>query len=115
MGMSRKFNRQKSMLPKINKPPQMHGIWFSQKEYEKLRKDIANEVSQDAIAKVLSISACLLLFHFGELRKKGTRLQKYHDMFKELLEIADKPTKEMLEAEQKLYELTGTKILREEK
>lgn len=38
MGMSRKFNRQKSMLPKINKPPQMHGIWFSQKEYEKLRK-----------------------------------------------------------------------------
>lgn len=115
MGMSRKFNRQKSMMPKINKPPQAHGIWLSQKEYEKLKQDITNDVSRDAIAKVLSISACLLLFHFGELRKKDTRLQKYHDMFKELLEIADKPTQEMLKAEQKLYEVTGTKILREEK
>lgn len=115
MGMSRKFNRQKTMMPKINKPPQAHGIWLSQKEYEKLKQDITNDVSRDAIAKVLSISCCLLLFHFGELRKKDTRLQKYHDMFKELLEIADKPTQEMLEAEQKLFELTGTKILREEK
>jgi hypothetical protein len=115
MGMSRKFNRQKTMMPKINKPPQAHGIWLSQKEYEKLKQDITNDVSRDAIAKVLSISCCLLLFHFGELRKKDTRLQKYHDMFKELLEIADKPTQEMLEAEQKLYEVTGTKILREEK
>lgn len=115
MGMSRKFNRKKSMMPKINKPPQAHGIWLSQKEYEKLKQDITNDVSRDAIAKVLSISSCLLLFHFGELRKKDTRLQKYHDMFKELLEIADKPTQEMLKAEQKLYEVTGTKILREEK
>lgn len=115
MGMSRKFNRQKTMMPKINKPPQAHGIWLSQKEYEKLKQDITNDVSRDAIAKVLSISCCLLLFHFGELRKKDTRLQKYHDMFKELLEIADKPTQEMLKAEQKLYEVTGTKILREEK
>ncbi len=115
MGMSRKFNRQKTMMPKINKPPQAHGIWLSQKEYEKLKQDITNDVSRDAIAKVLSISCCLLLFHFGELRKKDTRLQKYHDMFKELLEIADKPTQEMLEAEQKLFEVTGTKIIREEK
>ena len=115
MGMNRKFNRQKPMMPKINKPPQAHGIWLSQKEYEKLKQDITNDVSRDAIAKVLSISSCLLLFHFGELRKKDTRLQKYHDMFKELLEIADKPTQEMLKAEQKLYEVTGTKILREEK
>ena len=110
--LSRKFARNKPLIPVINKPPQNHGFWMTEAEYRRTSKEIAMNLAEETTVKVLAASVYVLQNNFGALQKKDTRIKNFYKLYREYLEKIDKPDAKMLEAEKALKEQTGCGILR---
>ena len=111
--MSKNVGKRKHASVTQNRPVKISDLqfkWLKQKIYE----ECINEVAEDAMAKVLLVSVCVIQNDFGKLMKKETRLKNFHELFKNYCEKIACPTPMMLQAEDEFKKQTNMEFIKDE-
>lgn len=93
-------------------------VRITETQFNQLKKNIYNEclndVAEDAMAKVLLVSVCILQNDFGKLMKKEARLKNFKELFKFYCEKISCPTPMMLAAEDEFKRQTDMEFIKDE-
>jgi hypothetical protein len=68
--------------------------------------------ANEAMAKILAVSAEIIYNDWSKLQKKDTRLKEYVALMNEKLQQVNEPSEKQLEIEKMLYEQCGIKFER---
>lgn len=105
---------------KRKQPPvaQKGFVRITETQFKQLKQNIynecINEVAEDAMARVLLVSVCVIQNDFGKLMKKETRLKNFNELFKFYCEKIACPTPMMLQAEDEFKKQTNMEFIKDE-
>lgn len=107
-------------VSKRKQPPvaQKGFVRITEAQFKQLKQSIyqecVNDVAEDALARVLLVSVCIMQNDFGKLMKKETRLRNFNELFKAYCEKLDAPTPAMLAAKEEFKQKTNMEFIKDE-
>lgn len=107
----RKFLRKQGLeKEKYYKDVKSEATKIASKALDRVTNAAYEEAANDAIAKVMAVTAEIIYNDFGKLKNKDTRLSVYVELLTKKLQLVEQPTEKQLEVEKLLYEQCGVKI-----